>query len=238
MKVKIAIAGSIFLVGVILFMPQTMDLFPNAPTVIDSIKKDVTGIQKDAFNQVEDGIDKSVSSANNQIDNIKESSEGFLSTQGIPENIIPTQFEEVFFGKIKEENNPQQSVKRHGNGNSRNSVPAGVPIVTTTPQTQTISYETLSLVTEKEGTENVMMKYIDTSGQTNSVTVTMRTTEDVILFTGQFFSSNFEATVLDAGDVAYFIDMVVDHQEFGTISASAFNPGNSESMISGVFTET
>ncbi|MDX1533333.1 MAG: hypothetical protein R3230_03915, partial [Nitrosopumilaceae archaeon] len=130
MKVKIAIAGSIFLVGAILFMPQTMDLFPNAPTFIDSIKKDVTGIQKDAFNQVEDGIDKSVSSANNQIDNIKESSEGFLSTQGIPENIIPTQFEEVFFGKIKEENNPQQAVKRHGNGNSRNSVPAGVPIVT------------------------------------------------------------------------------------------------------------
>ena len=66
----------------------------------------------------------------------------------------------------------------------------------------------------------------------------MRTTEDVILFTGQFFSSNFEATVLDAGDIAYFIDMVVEHQEFGTISASAFNPGNSESMISGVFTET
>lgn len=236
MKVKIAIAGSIFLVGAILFMPQTMDLFPNAPTIIDTIKNDFSGIKDDTINQVEEGIDNSIDSANNQIDNIKESSEDFLSTQGLPDQIIPTQFEEIFFGKI-EEKEAQQSVKRKGSGSST-SVPAGVPIVTTTPQTQTISYETLSLVTEKEGTENVMMKYIDTSGQTNSVTVTMRTTDDVILFTGQFFSSNFEATVLDAGDVAYFIDMVVDHQEFGTISASAFNPGNSESMISGVFTET
>lgn len=237
MKVKIAIAGSIFLVGAILFMPQTMDLFPNTPTIIDSITKDISGIQKDTINQVEGGIDKSINSANNQIDNIKESSQDFLSTQELPDRIIPTQFEEIFFGKIEEKQEAQQSIKRKGSGNSQ-SVPAGVPIVITTPQTQTISYETLSLVTEKEGIENVMMKYVDTSGKTNSVTVTMRTTEDIILFTGQFFSSNFEATVLDAGDVAYFIDMVVDHQEFGTISASAFNPGNSESMISGVFTET
>ena len=236
MKVKIAIAGSIFLVGAILFMPQTIDLFPNTPTIIDSIKKDISAIQNDAVNQVEGGIDNSIDSANNQIDNLKESSEDFLSTQGLPENIIPTQFGE-FFGKIEEKTEPQQSVERHGSGTSK-SAPAGVPIVTTTPQTQTISYETLALMTEKEEDNNVSMTYEDTSGNTNSVTVTMRTTEDVVLFTGQFFSSHFEATVLDAGDIAYFIDMVVDHQEFGNISASAFNPGNSDSMISGVFTET
>ena len=236
MKVKLAIAGSIFLVGAILFMPQTMDLFPNTPTIIDSIKKDISAIQNDAVNQVEGSIDNSIDSANNQIDNIKESSGDFLSTQGLPDNIIPTQFGE-FFGKIEEKTESQQSVKRQGSGNSR-SVPAGVPMVTTTPQTQTISYETLALMTEKEEGNNVVMTYEDTSGNTNSVTVTMRTTEDAVLFTGQFFSSHFEATVLDAGDVAYFVDMVVDHQEFGTISASAFNPGNSDSMISGVFTET
>jgi len=235
MKVKLAIAGSIFLVGAILFLPQTMDLFPNTPTIIDSIKKDISGIQKDAVNQVESGIDKSINSANNQIDNIKESSEDFLSTQGLPEETIPTQFGE-FFGKIEETIQPQQAIERHGS--SSKSIPAGVPLVTTTPQTQTISYETLSLVTENAGGSNVMMHYEDTSGNTNSVTVTMRTTDDTILFTGQFFSSNFEATVLDAGDIAYFIDMVVDHQEFGTISASAFNPGNTDSMIAGVFTET
>ena len=198
-------------------------------------KKDLSSIQDNAVNQVEGSIDNSIDSANNQIDNIKESSEDFLSTQGLPENIIPTQFGE-FFGKIEETTEPQQAVQRHGS--SSRSIPAGVPMVTTTPQSQTISYETLSLVTESEGESNVMMHYEDTSGQTNSVTVTMRTTDDVILFTGQFFSSNFEATVLDAGDVAYFIDMVVDHQEFGTVSASAFNPGNTDSMIAGVFTET
>ena len=127
-----------------------MDLFPNTPTIIDSIKKDISAIQNDAVNQVEGGIDNSIDSANNQIDNIKESSEDFLSTQGLPENIIPTQFEEVFFGKIKEDADTQQSVKRHGSGTSKNSVPAGVPMVTTTPQTQTISYETLALMTIKK----------------------------------------------------------------------------------------
>jgi hypothetical protein len=130
----------------------------------------------------------------------------------------------------------QQSIERHGSGTS-SSITTAVPTVITTPETQTITYETLSLVTEKAEGNNVMMMYEDTSGLTNSVTVTMRTDEK-ILFTGQFFSSNFEATVLDAGDVSYFIDMIVDHQEFGTISASAFNPGSSDTVISGVFTDT
>ena len=106
----------------------------------------------------------------------------------------------------------------------------------TTPETQTISFETLSLVTEKTTDDNVMIKYEDTSGDTNSVTVTMRN-EEKILFTGQFFSSSFEATVLDAADTPHFIDMIVDHKVHGTISASAFNPaGTTDTSINGVFT--
>ena len=61
--------------------------------------------------------------------------------------------------------------------------------------------------------------------------------DEKTLFTGQFFSSSFEATVLDAADIPHFVDMIVEHEEFGTVSASAFNPaGNTDSMITGVFT--
>ena len=77
MKIKLAIMGGILLIGAILFMPQTLDLFPNAPEVFDSAKKDISGIQKEVL----DSIDNSINSANGQIDNIKESSKDFLSTQ-------------------------------------------------------------------------------------------------------------------------------------------------------------
>ena len=106
----------------------------------------------------------------------------------------------------------------------------------TTPQTKTISFETLSLVTEKTVDNNVMIKYEDISGNTNSVTVTMRN-EEKVLFTGQFFSSSFDTTVLDAADTPYFIDMIVDHKVYGTVSASAFNPAETiDVSINGVFT--
>ena len=74
MKIKLAITGGIFLAGIILFMPQTLDLFPNAPEVFDSVKKDISGIQE----KVLDSIDNSIKSANSQIDNIKESSKDFF----------------------------------------------------------------------------------------------------------------------------------------------------------------
>jgi len=80
-----------------------------------------------------------------------------------------------------------------------------------------------------------MLSYEDTSGKTISVTVTMRTI-DRELFTGIFYSSMFEAYVNDAPNTSYFIDMTVEHQEYGTISSSVFNPTETpETIINGVF---
>ena len=80
MKIQLAIMGGIFIVGVILFMPQTLDLFPNVTEVFDSAKTDVSQIQQEVF----DNIDNSINSASSQIDNLKESSKNFLSTQEFP----------------------------------------------------------------------------------------------------------------------------------------------------------
>jgi len=236
MKTKLVIIGAVLIVGMVAFLPQTMDLIPNPPSIIDSVKKDLSDIQDDAIEKVEGTIEGSIDSVNTNIENLRESSQEFLSTQVTPEAIIPIQYEEQgFFGKLQEEST-QAQVERHGSGSSSSNGPRAVPTVITTPQTQTISFETLSLVTEKQADDNVSLKYVDTSGQTISVTVTMRN-DDKILFTGQFFSSSFEATVLDAAETSHFIDMIVDHEVHGIISASAFNPaGSTDSQITGVFT--
>ncbi len=235
MNLKLVIIGAVVIVGAVAFLPQTMDLIPNPPSIIDSIKKDLSDVQGDAIGQVEGAIEGSIDSVNTNIENLRESSQEFLSTQVIPEAIIPVGYEEIFYGKLLE-GPTQAKIERHGTGSSTSGVPVAVPTVITTPQTQTISYETLSLVTEKQADNTIMLKYEDTSGQTISVTVTMRN-DDKILFTGQFFSSSFEATVLDAANTSHFIDMIVDHEVHGTISASAFNPvGSTDSQITGVFT--
>ena len=235
MKTRLIIIGAVVIVGAVAFLPQTMDLIPNPPSIIDSIKKDLSDVQGDAIGQVEGAIEGSIDSVNTNIENLKESSQEFLSTQVVPEAIIPLQYEEIFYGKLLE-GPTQAKIERHGTGSSTSGVPVAVPTVITTPLTQTISFETLSLVTEKQADNTIMLKYEDTSGQTISVTVTMRN-DDKILFTGQFFSSSFEATVLDAANTSHFIDMIVDHEVHGTISASAFNPvGSTDSQITGVFT--
>lgn len=235
MKVQLAIISVIVITGVVLFMPNTSDLMPKIPDIFDSVKKDLKNVRQNSQNVIESKTSNSIDSINEQFNDLKETSSSLLSSENLPNSIMPTIFEETFFGKIKEDSfAPQQSVHRSGGGISKSS--SLIPQVVTTQDTQTISFETLSLVTEKQSDGTAMLKYLDTSGKTISVTVTMRN-EEKILFTGQFFSSSFEATVLDAADVPHFIDMVVEHEEFGTISASAFNPaGTTDTQINGVFT--
>ena len=83
--------------------------------------------------------------------------------------------------------------------------------------------------------ENIILQYSDSSGKTNSVNVILRSEQEEI-FSGTFFSSNFETTVNDAAGIPYFIDMIVEHEEYGTVTSSVFNPGDSsDSNISGIF---
>ncbi len=83
-----------------------------------------------------------------------------------------------------------------------------------------------------------MLQYEDTSGKTISVSVTLRTTERE-LFSGIFYSAMFETLVNDASNTAYFIDMIVEHQEYGTISSSVYNPRDSpNTIINGIFFQT
>jgi hypothetical protein len=81
---------------------------------------------------------------------------------------------------------------------------------------------------------NAMLNFDDTSGQTKSVTVTMKNS-DTVLFTGTFYSSKFTAEVKDIPNTPHIIEMTIDNAIYGTLHASAYAPSNAQnSTITGI----
>ena len=229
MLVKLAIIGAILLGGVIIFSNEINQVIPETlANQFDSIKNDLGKFKDETVQKTETNVGNAVDVVSNEVKDFTE-----RSTEQLSENITDltesTQ-EVIFFGMIKNnENENLKSTPIHNSGSSPTSV-------STTTQTQT--FETLSLKTIQQAGDNVMLHYEDTSGKTISVTVTLRT-DDRELFSGTFYTSMFETIVNDASNASYFIDMVVEHEEYGTISSSVFNSGETpETTISGVFSQS
>jgi hypothetical protein len=118
------------------------------------------------------------------------------------------------------------------------------PIVDLTPSN--LIFDTLSLSTIRYQDDlnnlnaspdpgDVQILYVDTSGKTISVTVTLRNSEKQ-LFSGVFHASKFETSVNDISDTPHIVEMIVEHEEHGTITSSVFNPaGSFDNKISGIF---
>ena len=97
-------------------------------------------------------------------------------------------------------------------------------------------YNAVQLSTVNQG-NNAMLNYEDTSGQTKSVTVTMRNS-DTVLFTGTFYSSKFTAEVKDVPNTPHIIEMTINNALYGTLHASAYAPSNSQnSTITGILSQ-
>lgn len=129
-----------------------------------------------------------------------------------------------------------QSINNNGNSN-----PVTTPIiqnpVNIPPINSNVSFDTLFLKTKKQSDNRVSMEYDDTSRKTTSVTVQIRN-EAQVLFTGQYFSSSFETTIMDASATPHFIDLVVEHTVYGKVTATAFVPaGSTDAVIYGVFSK-
>lgn len=235
MMIKLVIIGTILLAGGIIFSNEINQLFPNSSSnFLDSVTNDFGKITDDTVEAVETGFGGVIETVNGEVENFKDNSANMLS-ENFNEISKSTQ-KVIFFGKIENEQNENtESVEIHSSGSVDNN--QGSIIVTpSSPSTpQTVSFETLSLTTTQQLDDSVMLSYEDTSGKTISVTVTMRTI-DRELFSGIFYSSMFEAYVNDAPNTSYFIDMTVEHKEYGTITSSVFNPaGTPETTINGVF---
>lgn len=252
MLIKIAIIGAIVLGGSVVFANEINQFLPEtSANLLDSVKNDFGKIKDDTVQSAETRVEGTIVTVTNEVNEIQEKSTDMLakgakdvtestqksikevtdSTQkGIKEITDTTQ--ETIFG---ESGNNQNTNSNEDDDNS--STPVNSNPVTQTNE-NTVSYETLSLKTTQQSDDSVILQYEDTSGKTISVSVTLRTTERE-LFSGIFYSSMFETLVNDASNTAYFIDMIVEHEEYGTISSSVYNPRDApNTIINGVFAQS
>lgn len=245
-----AIIGAIVLGGSVVFANEINQFLPETSTnLLDSVKNDFGKIKDDTVQSAETRVEGTIVTVTNEVNEIQEKSTDMLA-KGAKDVTESTQksIKEVTDSTqkgIKEITDTTQETIFGENGNNQNTNSNddnSSTSVNSNPVTQTnentISYETLSLKTTQQSDDSVILQYEDTSGKTISVSVTLRTTERE-LFSGIFYSSMFETLVNDASNTAYFIDMIVEHEEYGTISSSVYNPRDApNTIINGVFTQS
>ena len=249
MMIKLVIIGAVILGGVIIFSNEIYQLLPEFSTNIsDSAKKDLNQMKDNTMQTTETTIGAGVKTISDGINDFAESTAEQLS-EGI-KDLGESVLQVISFGGILGDSQKansesadsqkanSESAERHTTISnptpSRDSSPT--TIVTKTQTTQT--FETLSLKTSQQSDDSVMLQYEDTSGKTISVTVILRTTEKD-LFIGTFYSSMFEASVNDVTKTSYFIDVIIEHEDYGTISSSVFNPVDTpDTIINGVFSQS
>jgi len=249
MFIKLAIIGAILLVAVIVFPNEIYQLFPETSS---NVKNDLEKIKDDAIQKTGTTIGEGGKLVNSQVKDLAESSTESIfdsiseSISDFSESTLQTIGFAGILGDSQTSNNEsmgQRSSSSPGTVSATES-PGTVsatesPFTTKTSGEQiTQTFETLSLKSTQQSNDTIMLHYEDTSGKTNSVTVTLRTTEKE-LFTGIFYSSMFETFVQDVTQTSYFIEMTIDHEEYGTISSSVFNPVDSpDTIINGVFSKS
>lgn len=248
MFIKLGIIAGIVILGGMVFSTEIDNIFPStSATVFDSLKDDVTNFGSQASDSVEQRIDESIDKITDKTSNTitNEISEaGDKLTGEISEAKESSQ--QIISEEISNFN-PVESIQNifTGNSNSQNTKPStnsqSIPESSTNP-TSTQSHSpiipgTLSLSTKQQSDENILLQYSDSSGKTKSVNVIIRTADKEI-FSGTYFTSIFETTVNDATGIPYYVDMMIEHEDYGTVTSSVFNPGDSsDSNINGIFSQ-
>jgi hypothetical protein len=98
-----------------------------------------------------------------------------------------------------------------------------------------IVYEKLDLSMIQQSNGDVLLQYSDATGKTKSTNVVIRTDEKEI-FSGTFFTSNFKTIINDLSRTSYYVDITVEHDDYGTVTSSIFNSmDNIDSEIAGEF---
>ncbi len=236
MFIKLGIIVGIVILGGMIFSTEIGNIFPTtSATVFDSLMDDITGFGSKASDSVDqrldESIDKIVDKTSNSITNEISEAGNKISNNisEAKESSQKTITEEISnFNPIESITNFFTGGSSSSSSQSSSSSSTGSPII----------FDTLSLSTKQLSDDNILLQYSDSSGKTKSVTVIIRT-EQKELFSGTFFSSMFETTLNDATGIPYFIDMIVEHEEHGTITSSVFNPGDaSDTKINGIFLQS
>jgi len=239
MFIKLGIIVGIVILGGMIFSTEIGNIFPTtSASVFDSIIDDVTNFGTKASDSVEQRIDESIdkivdktsNSITNEISEAKESSQKTINEEISNFNPIES-IKNIFTGHSSSPSTSSPSTSSPSTSSPSTSSPS-----TSSPSTSSpIMYETLSLSTKQQPNDNILLQYFDSSGKTKSVSVVIRT-EQKEIFSGTFFTSMFETTVNDASGIPYYVDMVVEHEDYGTVTSSVFNTGDaSNSNINGIF---
>ena len=235
MLIKLGIIAGIVILGGMIFSTEIGNIFPTtSATVFDSFMDDVTNFGTTASDSVDQRIDESLDKI---VDKTSNSITNEISEAGNKITNDISKAKESSQKTINEEIsnfNPIESITNIFTGGS--SSPSTSSPSTSSPSTSSpITYETLSLSTTQQSNDNILLQYSDSSGKTQSVSVVIRT-EQKEIFSGIFFTSMFETTVNDATGIPYYVDMVVEHEDYGTVTSSVFNTGDaSDSKINGIF---
>ena len=248
MFIKLGIIAGILILGGMIFSNEIDTLFPStSANVVNSLKEDVSNFGTKATDSVEKRIDESIDKI---VDKTGDAITNEISETGDKISDKISDVKESSKQTINEkfsDFNPIKSIQNIFTDNpnveeltdsSNNIITEDISIQNSLDNPSPIIHETLSLSTTQQYDDNIILQYSDTSGKTTSVNVIIRTDQKEI-FSGVFFTSVFETNLNDISGQPYYVDMIVDHENYGTVTSSVFNPGDStDSKISGIFSQS
>ena len=235
MLIKIIVIASILALGVFMFSSEINGIFPNiSSNVIEPMREDANNLGIKTTESIENGLDSSAKimdeasdKIGSQINNAKESSKDLL-TEKISQ-INPAKSIDDIFKKPTDELATQSTTPTTQPTNPPNTdsnIESNYPHVV---------YEKLDLSMIQQSNGDVLLQYSDATGNTKSTNVVIRTSEKEI-FSGTFFTSNFKTVINDVSRTSYYVDITVEHKDYGTVTSSIFNSVDSiDSEITGEF---
>jgi gas vesicle protein len=238
MFIKLGIIIGIVILGGMIFSNEIDSFLPTtSATVVDSLKNDLNIFGTKALDSVEQRIDSSIDKI---VDKTSESISNEISDVGAKVSNEISDVKESSQKSIKEKVStfdPIKSIQNIFTGSSNlDSVSESNNV--STQNIVSIIPGTLSLSTKQQSDNNILLQYLDTTGKTKSVNVVIRTVDREI-FSGTFYTSVFDTNVNDATGIPYYIDMIVEHEDYGTVTSSVYNPGDSsDTKISGIFSQS
>ena len=229
---KIIVIASILAIGIFVFSSEISGMFPNfSNNVIEPMKENVNTLGTRTIESVENGLDSSVqvvdetdNKLSSKIHTVKESPKDQLSEKISQVNPIKS-IDDIFKNEpIDEPGTLQTTPTTQPHSPADSSVDStNVNSASTESNTHTV-YEKLSLSMIQQSNGDVLLQYSDTTGNTKSINVVIRTSDKEI-FSGTFFTSNFKTVINDISRT-YYVDVTVEHKNYGTVT-SIFNSGDS-----------
>ena len=238
MFIKLGIIVGIVILGGMIFSNEIDSILPTtSATVVDSLKNDMNIFGTKALDSVEQRIDSSIDKI---VDKTSESISNEISNVGDKVSNEISDVKESSQKSIKEKVSNFDPIKSIQNifTDSSNLDSISQSSNVSTQNIVSIIPGTLSLSTKQQSDDNILLQYLDTTGKTKSVNVVIRTADREI-FSGTFYTSVFDTNVNDAAGIPYYIDMIVEHEDYGTVTSSVYNTGDSsDAKIIGIFSQS